>query len=195
MDDLKDVVNHIFSLYDKYGSNQYDGEEVTQLQHMYQSAELAEAQGFDEEVVLAAFLHDIGHICVAEQQGNSMNGFGIVNHEKIGATFLQLSGFSERLINMVQNHVNAKRYLTFKDPAYYNQLSLASKETLKHQGGMMTLEEAALFENNAFYKTIIALRLIDEQAKDASKPNADVEKYKHLMAHHLQNQHFIKQQT
>ncbi len=189
MDDIKDIVNYIFSLYNKYGGNQYDGEEVTQLQHMYQAAELAAAQGFDEEVVLAAFLHDIGHICFAEQKENSMNGFGIVNHEKIGATFLQLSGFSERLINMVQNHVNAKRYLTFKDPAYHNQLSLASKETLKHQGGMMTEAEAASFENNPFYKTIIALRLIDEQAKDASKPNADVEKYKQLMVEHLQNQY------
>ena len=189
MDHLKDVVNHIFSLYDKYGSNQYDGEDVTQLQHMFQSAELANAQGFDDEVVLAAFVHDIGHICVAEQKGNSMDGFGIVNHEKIGATFLQLSGFSARLINMVQNHVNAKRYLTYKDPAYYHQLSHASKETLKHQGGMMTEEEAALFENNPFYKTIIALRLIDEQAKDPNKPIADIEKYKQLMHRHLQHQH------
>ena len=189
MDNIEKIINHIFSLYNRYGSNQYDGENVTQLQHMYQAAELAAAQGLDEEVVLAAFLHDIGHICVAEHTENSINGFGIVNHEKIGATFLQLSGFSERLISMVQNHVNAKRYLTFKDPAYYNQLSLASKETLKHQGGMMTTAEAASFESNPFYKTIIALRLIDEQAKDANKPNADLEKYKQLMAHHLQIQH------
>lgn len=51
---MENVVKTIFSLYTKYGGNQYDGEDVTQLQHMFQSAELAEAQGFDEEVVLAA---------------------------------------------------------------------------------------------------------------------------------------------
>ncbi len=188
MDMPLNITNDIFLLYDKYGSNQYDGEEVTQLQHMYQSAEFAQAQGFDEEVILAAFLHDIGHICAAEEKENSMSGFGVINHELIGAAFLQGNGFSKRLINLVQNHVEAKRYLTYKDAAYYNQLSLASKETLKHQGGKMSTGEAEVFECNPLHKIIIALRLIDEQAKDATKQSANIEKYRHLMKTHLQQQ-------
>lgn len=188
MDRSLNTTNNIFSLYDKYGNNQYDGEQVTQLQHMGQSAELAAVKGFDDEVVLAAFLHDIGHICAAEQKQRSMNGFGVLNHELIGAAFLKENGFSERLINLVQNHVNAKRYLTYKDPAYYNQLSLASKETLKHQGGKMDADEAVAFESNPLYKIIIALRLIDEEAKDVNKLFPDLEKYRHLMKAHLQQQ-------
>ena len=182
------ITNHIFSLYDKHGSNQYDGEEITQLQHMCQAGELAEAKGFDAEIILSAFLHDIGHICASQQQENSMNGFGTLHHELIGAAFLQENGFSKRLINLVLNHVNAKRYLTFKDPEYYRKLSLASKETLKHQGGKMNAAEAATFEADPLHKIMIALRLIDEQAKDVNKPIAGLEKYRQLMKTHLQQQ-------
>lgn len=188
MDTPLNITNHIFSLYDKYGSNQYDGEQITQLQHMCQAGELAEAYGFDEEVILSAFLHDIGHICAAQQQQISMNGFGVLHHEAIGAAFLQENGFSERLINLVKNHVNAKRYLTFKDPKYYQQLSLASKETLKHQGGKMDADEAAAFEADPLHEIIIALRLIDEQAKDVNKPIAGLGKYRYFMNTHLQQQ-------
>ena len=37
--------------------------------------------------------------------------------------------------------VQAKRYLTRKDPDYFNQLSEASRRTLEFQGGMMTDDE------------------------------------------------------
>ena len=84
--------------------------------------------------------------------------------------------------------MNAKRYLTFKDPEYYDQLSLASKETLKYQGGKMDAEEAAVFEADPLHKIIIALRLIDEQAKDVNKLLPDLEKYRQFMQTHLQQQ-------
>ena len=41
------------------------------------------AEGFDDEVVLAAFFHDIGHICAQDAQ--NMGGFGVVSHERLGA--------------------------------------------------------------------------------------------------------------
>jgi predicted HD phosphohydrolase len=47
-------------------------ETVSQLEHMSQSAQLAIEQGYDDEVVLAAFFHDIGHICVMQNASNSM---------------------------------------------------------------------------------------------------------------------------
>ncbi len=110
------IAEEIIELFRLHGSNEYAGEKVTQLEHMYQAAVLAGKQGFDEEVVLAAFLHDIGHICVSAQENIEMGGFGIKDHEAIGAEFLAEKGFSKKLIRLVESHVEAKRYLTWKRP-------------------------------------------------------------------------------
>src|SRR5579862_7023039 len=136
------ITEEIMSFYKHHGGEEYAGEKVTQLEHMAQAAQLAEEQGYDEEVILAAFLHDIGHISEAAKGDNEMDGFGIVDHEELGAEFLREKGFSKKIARLVESHVEAKRYLTYKDPAYYANLSAASKRTLEYQGGPMTAEEA-----------------------------------------------------
>ncbi len=57
-------VEEIFELYEKYGREDYIGEPVSLVEHMWQTAELAKKEGCDEEVILAAFFHDIGHLSV-----------------------------------------------------------------------------------------------------------------------------------
>ena len=56
-------MEEIFSLFDKFGGENYIGEEVSQLQHAQQAAACALKEGFDEFVILGAFLHDIGGYC------------------------------------------------------------------------------------------------------------------------------------
>src|SRR5882672_5820141 len=109
------ITEEIMQYYEHHGGEEYAGEKVTQLEHMVQAAQLAEEQGYDEEVVLAAFLHDIGHICEDGHGDNQMGEFGIKDHEQIGADFLSKKGFSKRLSRLVESHVEAKRYLTYKD--------------------------------------------------------------------------------
>src|ERR1700743_985047 len=159
------ITNEIMSLYEGYGGAEYAGEKVPQLEHMAQAAQLAEEEGYEEEVILAAFLHDIGHISEAAKGDNEMNGFGIKDHEELGAEFLREKGFSKKIARLVESHVEAKRYLTIKDPAYYSQLSEASKATLEFQGGPMTEEEAAAFELEPLFDLIIRMRKWDEKAK------------------------------
>ena len=103
------ITDEIFEMYEHYGGNDYAGEKVTQLEHMVQAAELAEEQGYDEEVILAAFLHDIGHIAEPATGENGampaerqMGGFGIRDHEEIGAAFLQSRGFSKKIVRLVE---------------------------------------------------------------------------------------------
>src|ERR1700733_6043886 len=57
------ITEEIMHYYEKNGGEEYSGEKLSQLEHMVQAAQLAEEQGQDEEVILAAFLHDIGHLC------------------------------------------------------------------------------------------------------------------------------------
>src|SRR6476620_5584680 len=98
------IANEIIQLYKQFGGSEYAGEKVTQLEHMVQAARLAEQEGYEEEVILAAFLHDIGHICVAAQEHNAMDGWGIKDHEEVGADFLREKGFSKRLSRLVESH-------------------------------------------------------------------------------------------
>src|SRR3546814_10323744 len=53
---------------------------------------------------------------------------------RLGGELLLQSGFPERMATLVAGHVTAKRYLTLKEPGYYDRLSDASKKTLEFQG-------------------------------------------------------------
>jgi 2-amino-1-hydroxyethylphosphonate dioxygenase (glycine-forming) len=172
------ITKEIFDLYEKNGHEDYIGEPVSQIEHMSQCAQLAIDGGYDDEVILAAFFHDIGHICVSRSKENNMGGLGTKSHEKIGADFLREKGFSERIALLVENHVQAKRYLTFKYPEYLQNLSEASKKTLEYQGGVMTKEEATLFEKDSLFDLSIKMRQWDELAKEINLPLIDVTKIK-----------------
>ncbi|NMZ12520.1 HD domain-containing protein [Pseudomonas proteolytica] len=167
------VVAEVFGLYEQHGAADYIGEPVSQIEHMSQAAQLAMAEGFDDEVVLAAFFHDIGHIC--GQGGANMGGYGVVSHERLGADYLRCAGFSERLAKLVEYHVQAKRYLTFSQPDYYHRLSEASRRTLGYQGGVMTADEALAFEQDPLCAVSLRMRHWDEQAKDMHVPVLDLE--------------------
>lgn len=173
MSTIEETVDELFSLYERFGNEDYIGEPVSQIEHMSQSAQLALSHGADDEVVLAAFFHDIGHFCSRGAEA-SMAGYGAMRHELIGADYLRAKGFPERIPRLVENHVQAKRYLTYKNPAYFENLSVASKKTLEFQGGVMTPEEAVAFERDPSFEDSILMRRWDEAAKETEVPVIDM---------------------
>lgn len=164
-----ETINHsileIRQLFDSQGDAEYYGENVSQYEHAAQAALLAQKQGFDNEVQIAAFLHDIGHLLPVSSQEETMEIYGRKNHESIAADWLRKRGFSEKVAVLIENHVNAKRYLCFVNEDYYKNLSEASKKTLEFQGGKMIAEEAKTFEQNPYFEIIIKMRRWDEAAK------------------------------
>ena len=72
------AVEEIFCLFDKFGQENYIGEKVSQLQHAQQAAAFAINEGFDEFVVLGAFLHDIGHLVGMDRGLENMKHGGLV---------------------------------------------------------------------------------------------------------------------
>lgn len=173
-DIIQKTIDEVFHLYQEFGSADYIGEPVSQIEHMSQSAQLALESGADDEVVLAAFFHDIGHLLVLGADHMSMGGYGAKRHEQIGADFLRSKGFPERVAKLVENHVQAKRYLTWKHPEYFNNLSEASRITLGYQGGVMGEQEAREFESNPLFNDSISLRRWDEEAKLTNIPVIDL---------------------
>lgn len=184
LEQAQQITAEVFALYEKYGAADYIGEPVSQLEHMCQAALLAEQAGASDDVVLAAFFHDIGHLC--EMEGKvSMGGYGVQDHEQWGSIYLRRCGFSDVLAQLVGSHVAAKRYLTYKHPAYYEQLSPASKETLAFQGGPMTAEEAASFEADPLFADMVRLRTWDDLAKETEQPLPDLSRFKAMAIDHL----------
>jgi len=176
-------VEEVFDLYRRFGHSDYIGEPVSQIEHMCQSAQLAEEQGYDDEVILASFFHDIGHLFAMDQELENMGGFGVMRHEIIGADYLRKTGFSEKIARLVENHVQAKRYLTYKNPEYYSRLSEASKKTLEYQGGVMSPQEANDFEKDELFDLSLKMRTWDELAKEENVPIPDIERYKEMALH------------
>jgi 2-amino-1-hydroxyethylphosphonate dioxygenase (glycine-forming) len=164
----QNLLLEVFDLFGRRGSDAYFGEPVTQLEHALQAAHCAVTAQADDELVVAALLHDIGHLLGS---GNVHAEIGVIDHDRNCVEWFRTRGFSTRLIALVSGHVDAKRYLVATNPAYHARLSEASKRTLELQGGPMTHEEARAFEASPHYKDLLRLRAWDEQAK---VPGADV---------------------
>ena len=177
------IADEIISMYIKHGSEDYIGEDISQISHMIQCGMNAEQETGDPEHILAGFLHDIGHFLDNE----SMNGYGIVDHEFIGAKYLLEKGFSDKICKMVENHVSAKRFLCSTNPDYYDTLSNASKETFKLQGGYLTEEEIEKYMEDPLYKEYCMLRKWDDAAKKKDIELKSLDFYKNLIIEHLDN--------
>ena len=182
------AVAEIIGLYTSQGGNAYLGEPVTQLQHAAQAADLARGEGSNDDVVCAAFLHDVGHLCTGAESRTRMGEFGVAHHEQIGADYLRGLGFSKSVVHLVGQHVNAKRYLTRTRPGYHARLSQASKRTLEYQGGPMNDAEAAAFEADPLFAMILKMRQWDEAAKVADLIAPSPQSYGELFRAHLGRQ-------
>lgn len=180
------ATKEVFDLFRKYGSRDYIGEPVSQQEHMTQCAMLAEEDGYPDEVILGVFLHDIGHLVGFDRGLPPMGNVGSNAHEIVGEQFLKDLGFPESVTSFVRGHVDAKRYLVFKYPDYYDKLTPASQQTLTYQGGPMTPEEAEKFEKLQHFEALLKMRHWDDQGKISDAPIDPLDKYEKLCERFLE---------
>jgi len=175
------TVDDIFSIYLHQGSSLYLGEPVTVAQHALQSAHFAGAAGAADVLVVAALLHDIGHL--VESVPDDIGDWATdAHHELTGSRWLEAC-FGPQVCEPVRLHVSAKRYLCATEPEYLRTLSAASVLTLKLQGGPMDAAEVATFQNEPYYTDAVLLRRCDDQAKVTDLKTADFNHYHALIAH------------
>ncbi|MDZ4661906.1 MAG: HD domain-containing protein [Pseudomonadota bacterium] len=171
----------IEGLYSKAAELDYIGENISQLEHAIQCGDLAIGAHASPETVLAAFLHDIGHL-ISDGDSQKMMNLGRMDHETVGAEFLKNLGFSVRIAELVKLHVTAKRYLVTKHESYAERLSAASKKTLLIQGGKLNISEVEEFEQNPLFKDALRIRSWDEEAKVVGRQDARLSYYIDLVA-------------
>jgi phosphonate degradation associated HDIG domain protein len=154
-------LEEIEHLYATRGGLHY-GEGVTQIEHALQSAGLAQSQGGSPSLIVAALLHDIGHLF--ENEDDVAAGKFDDRHEAVGALALQAL-FPDSVFRPVALHVAAKRYLCFTEPQYWAGLSPASRQSLQLQGGPFDRKQALAFERAPYWRDAVALRRYDDMGK------------------------------
>ena len=159
------IVAFLADIFERRGGEEYLGEPVTMAEHMLQGATLAENANLPEIIVVAALLHDIGHF-TSEFGTFRMDDTEDRYHEEAGAQVLE-AFFPTLVTDCVRYHVAAKRYLCATRPDYFNRLSDASVHSLNLQGGPMSPQEVAEFEQNPNLEQIIQVRYLDDAGKHA----------------------------
>ncbi len=173
------IYDTIFALYDGHGAGAYLGEPVSVTAHGLQAAHFARQAGAPDSLVVAALLHDIGHL-LAHAPDDIAEWTQDAGHERIGAAWLARH-FGPEVCEPVRLHVPAKRYLCATDADYFAALSPASVTTLRLQGGPMPATEIAAFEAAPFFRAAVSLRRWDDQAKIAGFATADFAAYRPLI--------------
>lgn len=174
------IASELRELFSKRGESQYGGERVTQLEHALQCAQLAEQAEAGAEQIVAALLHDIGHLLHDLPQDAPDQGIDD-HHENSGNAYLQ-QHFPESVCAPVRMHVAAKRYLCAVDTTYQSTLSAPSIQSLQLQGGPMSQEEITEFEMDPHWKEAVALRRWDDHAKKVDLPTPELEHFLALVS-------------
>jgi phosphonate degradation associated HDIG domain protein len=158
------------------GNERYDGEDVSHLEHALQCATLARRAGAAPTLIVAALLHDIGHLAHGLPGTPSAAGHDD-RHEALGAALLAPL-FGDAVAEPVRLHVEAKRCLAM-NAAYRRVLSADSQRSLALQGGPLDEAGRAAFLARPFAAEALRLRHWDDAGKS---PRLDVPPLAHWWA-------------
>jgi phosphonate degradation associated HDIG domain protein len=173
------LTDDILAIFERRGAGAYFGESVSMTEHALQAAHFARGAAASPALVVAALLHDIGHL-VEEVPDDLADWTSDAHHEVIGGHWLA-KRFRPEVSEPVRLHVPAKRYLLATDVTYFAKLSPASVITLKLQGGPMTAHEVAKFETERFYREAVRVRQWDDQGKVAGLKTPGLRDYRTLI--------------
>lgn len=169
------IAAEILRMFQAKGDSMYGGEGVTQLEHGLQAAKLAEDEGAGEALIVAALLHDIGHLLHDLPDTAPDEGIDDV-HEDLAAKWLA-GRFPAEVLEPVRLHVESKRYLCATEPGYWEALSEPSKVSLELQGGRMSAEECEAFRRGDHFDAALRVRRWDDEAKVAGLETPPLEHY------------------
>lgn len=174
-------IEDILHLLSTRGQAQYGRETVTQLDHALQCARLAEENNEPPELIVAALLHDLGHL-VGERDDDGVHAKQQRDdlHQFIALPFLR-GVFPDAVLEPIRHHVDAKRYLCATDAGYWDMLSPASKRSLELQGGVYAAADATAFIVQPFAEQAVRLRRYDDWAKVPQRDTPELARYRSIL--------------
>ena len=175
----RNVADAIAEFFARSGGELYFGEAVTQREHALQCAALAERAGASPSLIVAALLHDVGHLL--HDAGESLADDAVDGlHEVVGHRWLSRF-FGPDVTEPVRLHVDAKRYLCAVDAQYLRTLSPASQQSLALQGGPFRGAEISDFVDRPFAADAVRLRRWDDGAKIPGLVVPELEHYRDMI--------------
>ena len=173
------TAEEVLAVFAKRGIGAYFGESVSMTEHMLQAAWFAQNEAAAPSLVLAALLHDVGHL-VEEVPDDLADWTEDAHHEEVGSRWLA-QRFPASVSEPVRLHVPAKRYLCAIDHGYFSLLSPASVVTLEMQGGPMDAAEIARFESEPHWRDAVRVRRWDDRGKIVGQTTPDLASYAGLI--------------
>jgi phosphonate degradation associated HDIG domain protein len=168
------TLTEIVEIYEHRATAQYGGEAINQLEHALQCAHLAEQAGESDETIVAALLHDLGHLISARGAGQADDVQDKDDlHQYVALPFLR-GLLPEAVLEPIRLHVDAKRYLCGAEDSYWASLSPASKHSLELQGGAYSESELDEFQALPFSEEAVRLRRYDDLAKVPNHPTPNL---------------------
>lgn len=174
----------IESLFEKWGQ-QFYSENISQTAHAVQCAQQAEEADASSALVLAALLHDVGHLVDLEDSSGREEHEIDTAHEATAARLLA-SLFPPAVTAPIALHVDGKRWLCAREDGYFETLSPASVASLALQGGPMSDAEADRFMAMPQFEDAIALRRWDDIGKDINKDQFPHDEFRRLLNSHFE---------
>ncbi|KAJ2044186.1 hypothetical protein GGI03_003524 [Coemansia sp. RSA 2337] len=168
---LEQRVSMLFKLLEAGSKKEYIAGKVTKLDHDLQVAHLAKNEGADEQTVLAALFLDIGHTVIQEKTllsqyhydpldrlvGNTITS-SPTDYGRVGAEYLRILGFPEKMTGLFNRDVMAKRYLLATDPTYQAYLNSISMESYKVEGSPLSSTEIREYEKDPLFQKMVQIR-------------------------------------
>ena len=177
---LFEKVADIVDLYRQCGDDMYD-EEISQTTHAVQCARRAQEDGASTPLVLAALLHDVGHLLEIRARASTQVVTDMdLRHQDSGANALSVL-FGEKVTEPIRWHVEAKRFLCATDGEYAQGLSAGSVASLVLQGGPMAIEECSLFLARPQSTDAVRLRRWDDLGKDTVNTPLSLSEFEELL--------------
>jgi predicted HD phosphohydrolase len=159
------TIDMLFERLATRGIGAYGLSDVSQLDHALQSAALATCRDLGDAFTIAALFHDVGHLVSDDDVSLADQGIDD-RHEEASADVL-VGLFGHTVSEPVRLHVAAKRYLCAAEPSYFSKLATDSIRILELQGGPMNDIELRRFEAQSGFEAALALRRIDDAAKQS----------------------------
>jgi phosphonate degradation associated HDIG domain protein len=179
---MHSATEHVIRLFEQRGQGRYGSEQVSQLQHALQCAVFAKRQGAGSAMIVAALLHDLGHIIDHQAMPESDDQNLDDAHEQRAYQWIK-SNFGKSVADPVRLHVAAKRYLCTVEPEYLAKLSPASLKSFHDQGGLMSQSQIDDFRDEPFAFEAVELRRWDDLAKDPTMQTPTIDDFAPLLDH------------
>lgn len=156
----------------------WDETAVDDLDHALQAAARALEDGADDELVLAAAMHDLAHSPLCDSPSR--------NRHDVAAREWLTPRYGERVGWLAGAHVAAKRYLAATEPGYRDGLSGVSEVSLRAQGGP---DVDAAMVSHPWWPDALRLRRYDDAAKQPGARALTIEEVIEVAARVLQAPH------